>query len=72
MGHDHLIIVEPVDGGWRVGCDEIQPLMFLSGGRAEAQARVIARCLTRLGDDARVVVHDRDSGLIGAHRYFAE
>jgi hypothetical protein len=72
MGHDHLIIVEPVGGGWQVGCDEMQPLMFLSGGRAEAQARIIARCLTRLGDDARVVVHDRASGLIGAHRYFAE
>jgi hypothetical protein len=72
MGHDHLITVEPVEGGWKVGCDEMQPLMFLSGGRAEAQANALAACLTRLGDDARVVVRDRSESLVGARRFFAE
>jgi hypothetical protein len=50
----------------------MQPLMFLSGGRAEAQANALAACLTRLGDDARVVVRDRSESLVGARRFFAE
>jgi hypothetical protein len=70
MWRDHTILVAPVDGGWSVHCDEgLQPLMFLSGARAEEQARALARCLARGGEDAQVVVHDRASTLVGSTRY---
>jgi hypothetical protein len=70
MWRDHTILVAPVDGGWSVRCDESQPLMFLSGARAEEQARALARCLARGGEDAQVVVHDRTSALVGSTLYF--
>jgi hypothetical protein len=71
MWRDHMILVAPVEGGWSVRCDEgLQPLMFLSGARAEEQARVLARCIARGGDDAHVVVQDRRSALVGSTRYF--
>jgi hypothetical protein len=46
--------------------------MFLSGGKAEERARALAARLSNAGDDARVLVHDRSSRLVGATRYFAE
>jgi hypothetical protein len=72
MRHDHLITVRPVPGGWRVSLDDLQPLMFLSGHKAEQHAHDLAGRLSELGDDARVLIHDRSSALVGAQRYFGE
>jgi len=70
MWRDRTILVAPVEGGWSVRCDDgLQPLMFLSGARAEEQARALARCFARNGGDAQVVVHDRASALVGSTRY---
>jgi cell division protein FtsZ len=72
MWRDHIIIVAPVDGGWTVRCDEdMQPLMFLSGARAEEHARTLAQRFAGMGDDAEVVIHDRQDTLVGATRYRA-
>lgn len=72
MGHDHLITVEPTAGGWRVALDDLQPLMFLSGRQAEQHAHGLAARLAGLGDDSRVLIHDRTTALVGAQSYFAE
>ena len=70
---DCVIAVEPVEGGWCVTCGGCgESLMFLSGGRAEFQARVLARCLAGLCKDARVEIHDRQNVLAGAVRYVSE
>jgi hypothetical protein len=45
--------------------------MFLSGGRAEAQARALARRLSEDGGVVRVTVRDRSSAVIGSVRYCA-
>jgi hypothetical protein len=71
MSHEHLITVEPAPGGWRVMCDWMEPLMFLSGGRAEAQACALAASLAKVGDHAHVVIHDRGKSLVGKRRYIA-
>jgi hypothetical protein len=68
-----VISVDPVDGGWRVNgelCGEA--LMFLSGGRAEAQARALARRLASIGFDTLVEIHDRANTLAGVVRYPAD
>jgi hypothetical protein len=65
-----LILVEPVAGGWCVSCrGAFESLVFLSGGRAETQARALARSLAVLGQGAVVEIHDRENGLAGAARY---
>jgi hypothetical protein len=69
MTHDHQITVTPCPGGWRVSLDDLQPLMFLSGGKAEAHARDLAARLAELGDTARVLVHDRSSALAGVQLF---
>jgi hypothetical protein len=72
MWRDHLIKVAPVDGGWTVRCDgDMQPLMFLSGARAEAHARNLAKRYAGFGDDAQVVIHDRQGAVVGSTRYWA-
>jgi hypothetical protein len=66
------IAVAPVDGGWSLACDAgLEPVMFLSGGRAEAQARALARRLSEDGGVVRVTVRDRSSAVIGSVRYCA-
>ncbi|MFC3069258.1 hypothetical protein [Phenylobacterium soli] len=72
MRHDHLIVVAPAAGGWRVALDDLEPVMFLSGREAEAHARSLATRLAAVGDDARVTVHDRADVLVGSRRYLAE
>lgn len=72
MRREHRISVGPVDGGWTVRCEgETQPLLFLSGRRAEEHARSLAQALTRSGDEAFVSIHDRTDALVGAARYSA-
>lgn len=71
MSH-HVISVMPVMGGWSVETAMTdQPLMFLSGGRAEEKARSLAECFAKIGLDAQVVIHDRGRNLVGTIRYSA-
>jgi hypothetical protein len=64
------ITVGPVEGGWSVVWDSMgEPMMFLSGGRAEAQARALARRLSEAGEDVEVAVRDRGRVLVGLARY---
>jgi hypothetical protein len=70
MSREHRILVGPVEGGWAVRWDgAMQPLMFLSGRRAEEHARQLAKALTRSGDEASVVIRDRSEALVGGARY---
>jgi hypothetical protein len=70
---DATVKVGPSGEGWVVDAGiGLQPLMFLSGAKAEAQAHALARSLASAGSDARVAVHDRAQQLVGAYRYFAE
>jgi hypothetical protein len=59
MPRDHLITVEPAAVGWRVALDDLQPLMFLSGSKAEQHARGLADRLTRLGAFTEVAIRER-------------
>lgn len=69
---EYRISVTPVAGGWTVRYDEeLQPVMFLSGARAEQHARALARRISESGHDAQVLVHDRSFALVGATRYAA-
>jgi hypothetical protein len=70
---DALVKVCPIGGAWMVeGAQDLQPLLFLSGAKAEAQAHAIARSIAKTGGDARVAVHDRSQQLVGTVRYFAD
>lgn len=73
LPEDQLISVIPVEGGWSVQCALTgEALLFLSGAKAEENARKLAACMTRLGYDARVAVHDRRNILVGTLRFFAQ
>ena len=72
MRQDHLIVVAPIAGGWRVALDDLEPMMFLSGRRAEAHARALAKRLAVVGGEARLMIHDRSYALIGAQLYLAD
>lgn len=67
--HNEKIVVMPVDGGWCMSCTCEEPLMFLSGGRAEAEARRLARCLADLGLSCDVEIHDRCDHVVGRTLY---
>jgi hypothetical protein len=70
---DALVKVRPMGAAWVVeSAERLEPLLFLSGAKAEAQAHAIARSIARTGGDARVAVHDRAQQLVGTVRYFAE
>ncbi len=70
MKHGQAITVRPVVGGWSVESAILSaPLMFLSGGRAEAMARKLAARLAELGHEVRVFIHDRSQALVGELRY---
>lgn len=69
---EQLIEVSPINDAWRLsasGCFE--PTLFLSGGRAEQAARLLARRLARVGCETRVHIHDKRDLLVGDYRYFA-
>jgi hypothetical protein len=72
MTHHFTIAVGPVEGGWSVACDAVrEPMMFLSGARAEAQARALAQRLSDAGEDVQLTVRDRAHTLVGSARYRA-
>jgi hypothetical protein len=69
---NQVIAVVPVEGGWSVECSMTgQPLFFLSGAKAEENARKLGACIAELGQDVRVMIHARDSALVGTRTYFA-
>jgi len=70
MTCQHHIAVAPVEGGWSVVCDGgLEPVMFLSGARAEAQARALASRLSEAVGDVVVTVRDRSRTVVGSLRY---
>jgi hypothetical protein len=70
MTQHYTIAVAPVEGGWSVACDAVrEPMMFLSGGRAEAQARALAMRLSEAGDEVELTVRDRAHVLVGRASY---
>lgn len=64
-----VILVSPLADGWAVLCVGLEPLVFRSGGRAEAQARRLAACLAKLGRAVQVRVLDRARNLVGTQLY---
>jgi hypothetical protein len=69
MSVHRIIWVSPLADGWAVLCAGLEPLVFRSGGRAEAQARRLAACLAKLGRAVQVRVLDRGFNLAGAQLY---
>ena len=65
---EKAISVLPVEGGWLVQADDGEPVLFFSGGRAEAYARRLAQAWGATGACASVVVHDRGGERVGAWR----
>jgi hypothetical protein len=58
MGQDYRILVEAAPVGWRVSLGDLQPLMFLSGAKAEQCARDLAARLAGLGGETEVTIRD--------------
>ena len=72
MGQDREISVRPIAGGWCVQCELTGELMFLSGARAEEKARALAACLSKLGSDVRLSIHDLRGELVATRLYFGD
>lgn len=64
-----IILVSPLADGWAVVCSGLEPLVFHSGARAEAQAKRLAACLAKLGRAVQVRIHDRARNLVGTRLY---
>lgn len=69
MNPQRVIWVAPLADGWAVFCAGLEPLIFRSGARAEAQARRLALALARLGRAIEVRVLDRARNLVGTRFY---
>lgn len=69
MSGHRIILVSPLAGGWAVLCSGLEPIVFRSGARAEAQARKLAACLAKLGRAVQVRILDRSRNLVGAQLY---
>ena len=69
---DIIYTVNPVTGGWTVRqLPDGEPLMFLSGGRAEAAAVRLATSWWQTGAPAQILIHDRQGRLVGERRFGA-
>jgi hypothetical protein len=68
---ERLIEVSHVNGSWRLDVEGCEPNLYLSGGRAEMDARRLAHCLATRGCEIRVHIHDKQNVLVGDHRFFA-
>jgi len=69
MPTHRIILVSPLADGWAVICAGLEPLVFRSGARAEAQAKRLAACLAKLGRAVQVRILDRSRNLVGARLY---
>lgn len=64
-----VLSVTPAAGGWTVQqLPDGEPLMFLSGGRAEAAAIRLAASYSSTGAPAQILIHDRQGRLVGERR----
>ena len=62
----HVISVTPAEVGWTVSAEIFaNPMAFLSGAKAEATARSLARRIARQGEMAEIRVYLRDGSLAG-------
>jgi len=66
------VTVRPTQGGWMLVLGRNPPLVFLSGGRAEAGAHRLGQSLASIGSDVLVRVHDRTGEVVGETRYFRD
>jgi hypothetical protein len=64
--------VRPTQGGWMLVFERHPPLVFLSGGKAEAGAHRLGQSLATVGSDALVRVHDRSGQVVGETHYFRD
>jgi hypothetical protein len=69
MSAQRIIWVSPLATGWAVICTGLEPLVFRSGGRAEAQAKRLAACLAKLGRGVQVRIEDRAQNLVGTQLF---
>ena len=69
MTTSRIIWVSPLADGWAVLTAGIEPLVFRSGARAEAQAKRLAAVLAKLGRAVQVRVLDRARNLVGTQLY---
>ncbi|MBX3483196.1 hypothetical protein [Phenylobacterium sp.] len=69
MNASRIIWVAPLADGWAVLAAGIEPLVFRSGARAEAQAKRLAAVLAQLGRGVQVRVLDRARNLVGTQLY---
>lgn len=61
-----MISVKPVGDGWSVQSDAFDSeMMFLSGAKAEAAARRLAKTLARSGQSSQINIFLRDGALAG-------
>ncbi len=60
------INVTPAEDGWAVNSSALKaPMLFRSGGKAEAAARQLAERLARSGEVAELVIILRDGSIAG-------
>jgi hypothetical protein len=69
---DAVISVGPVERGWCVTGPLEQRRVFITGGRAESQARKLGERLAAMGQTAIVEIHDRAGAIAGSVLYLAE
>ena len=63
-----VITVSPADTGWAVKSSSVEnPMMFLSGAKAEASARRLAANITMSGVPAEIRIFTRDGALAGRY-----
>jgi hypothetical protein len=70
---DEVVLrVRPASGGWKVESTAgVEPMMFLSGARAERSARALAQTMARAGRRVRLVIEDRSARVVGALNFQA-
>ena len=69
---DAVISVDPVERGWCVTGPLEQRRVFLTGSRAEYQARQLGQRLAAMGQTAIIEIHDRAGAMAGSVLYLAE
>ncbi len=68
---ERLVVVDAVDGAWRVRAAHMEPLRFRSPAEAEKAGHRVAQTLIRLGLDARVETYDAAGALTDTKPYAA-
>ena len=69
---DRIVIIDVLEGAWRVQAAHMEPLRFRSAADADRAGHRVARTLARLGFNARVERYDTPGDLAVTARYPAE